>query len=133
MKGREALVVEDELLIAMDAERILREMGFAHVRIASTLHDAHEALHRAAAVGLVLLDLGIGEQSALPLLDELRRKGVVVVVTTGSSGLTEVGCTPVVAKPYGELDLLDAVARAFAQGRCQGSESSQQQEHKEHD
>jgi len=116
------LIVEDEILIAMDAERILQDLGFADVRIATTLTEAERALGDGRSVALAVVDLRIGGNSAAPLLADLRRRGVPAVITTGSMGVEglprDAHAFPLVAKPYSEVDLQDAARRALGASRA---------------
>jgi DNA-binding response OmpR family regulator len=76
------LLVEDEFLIALDAEQILRDMGVRAVEIAATF----EAASRRAAEGrfdLVVLDVNINGQLSFPIAKVLQQRGVPVVFASG--------------------------------------------------
>lgn len=101
--GGLALVLEDNLLIAMDAEDQLRDLGFAECMAAAGVARALElvATHDFA---FALLDINLGDESSAAVAEALRARGVPFVL---ASGYGEDGATdprfagvPVIAKPY---------------------------------
>jgi len=122
---RVILLVEDEFLIALDLERMLKAQGFA-VR---TAHRSAEALAMLAAglepVGaLVDLNLGRGDDGAV-VADELAVRGVPFLFTTGygQAGVPERHAgRPVLQKPYRESAVRTAVARLFGEPAAVPSE-----------
>ncbi len=81
----EVLLVEDEILIALDAEQILRDLGVATVRICRTVKEAMEAIdHRIP--DFALLDVKLGNETSLPLAEQLHALGVRFAVITGYPG-----------------------------------------------
>jgi DNA-binding NtrC family response regulator len=81
------LIVEDEVIVALDIEQRLRRLGY---EVAATVHSAAEALARAAALrpDVVLMDiqLGRGPVDGIDAAIELRaRLGVAVVFLTAYS------------------------------------------------
>ena len=110
------MVVEDELLIAMNLEDILEGYGFEVVGPYPTLAEAGEALD--AALDAALLDVNVGGELVFPLADALVLRTVPVVFCTGYA---EAGQFPVrlaglpkVAKPYTPEVLRSALDMAIA-------------------
>lgn len=117
LKGASVLLLEDEYLIAMDAEEILRELGAAKVATAATLADA-ERLVASDAFDLAMLDVNINGEMSLPLAQSLRARGVPVVLATGYEMRDEsIGDAAAwLRKPYSRDSLEQALAAAMKQG-----------------
>ena len=84
LDGRRVLVVEDEMLIAMEFEALLREHGCDVVGPAPSVERALTLLQEQRPE-LVLMDLDLNGKSALPLAWVLRQQSVPFVVVTGYS------------------------------------------------
>ena len=101
------LVVEDDMLIALDTEERLRQLGFGTVSAAGNFREA-SGLIEGGAFDLVLCDLNLDGISSLPLVEQLARNGDSVVVTSGydsaDAALARLG-VPVLTKPYSGNDL----------------------------
>lgn len=80
--GLNVLLVEDEFLIALDAEEMLRELGAASVTIASSFDDAQKVIAE-KAFDLALLDVNLNGQKSFPLADQLLKRNTPVVFGTG--------------------------------------------------
>ncbi len=112
------LLVEDQMLIAMDVEAMLAERGLEAV---STANSAEEALRllRAGRPDAAILDVNLGQSTSLPVAEELRRLGVPFVFATGYGDGNmippEFAGVPLVRKPYDIDALLAAVAQVLAQ------------------
>jgi DNA-binding response OmpR family regulator len=118
LSGKRCLVVDDELLIALDIEQELTAAGAAEVVCAGGLAEAEEAL-RKGPFDVAVLDLRLGRQTSLALANELRSAGTPFVFLTGArSDAAEITAfaVPVVEKPFLAPLLLDAVRRALAAG-----------------
>jgi CheY-like chemotaxis protein len=115
LNGASVLLLEDEFLIAMDAERILEELGVNRIAVTATLADAERAAD-SGAFELALLDVNINGEMSLPLARRLRERGVPVVLASGYElqrrDLPE--GTVCVSKPYTEDALKDAIFTALA-------------------
>ena len=86
--GLDLLLVEDQMLIAMDAEAILADAGIGRVVTACSVADALE--HIRASLDVAVLDVNLGAGTSIPIAEELARRGVPFVFTTGYSGGTEI-------------------------------------------
>jgi CheY-like chemotaxis protein len=114
--GIRVLVVEDEFLVAMDAEDMLRSFGFEDIRIESRAEPALEAVER-EAFGLVLLDMNLNGRRSDALALALAARSIPFVVTTGyqlaEADLEAFGGPAYVRKPYGAAQLRCAVDAAL--------------------
>jgi light-regulated signal transduction histidine kinase (bacteriophytochrome) len=82
LAGKEVLVLEDQSLIAMDTEEILRKLGAAGVRCYPNIRDAKTALD-ARAPDWAILDFNLGDHTSAVIADDLVARGVPFVFATG--------------------------------------------------
>ncbi len=113
VKGK-ALVVEDNIIVSMEIESILKSLGAADVIIASSVKLALHEIEK-HDFDYALLDVNLGSETALPVAAKLQEIGVPFIFTTGY-GETTIGGekmpeAPVVVKPYGA----EAIERALAE------------------
>jgi CheY-like chemotaxis protein len=100
---RDVLLVEDEALIALNTEDMLREIGVATVRVAATVPLALAAIEQALP-NFALLDVYLRSQSAIEVAYRLSADGVPFAF---ASGIGEAANLPakfrhlrMLAKPY---------------------------------
>ncbi|CAN7381812.1 GAF domain-containing protein [Rhizobium sp. LjRoot30] len=114
LAGLTVLLVEDQMLIAMDVEAMLIGAGVAYV---ATTGSAADALHRLdkLAPDVAVLDVNLGTGTSLPVAEELRRRGIPFVFATGYGESTLIPAslagTPIIRKPYDAEGLLPSLAR----------------------
>ncbi|WP_315782132.1 HWE histidine kinase domain-containing protein [Bradyrhizobium sp. SZCCHNPS1003] len=98
-----ALIVEDNLIIAMGAEVILLELGARQVDTAASVGQALKAIERAVP-GFALLDINLGAESSLPVGLRLKELGVPFMFATGYGERApippELSDAPIIQKPY---------------------------------
>jgi light-regulated signal transduction histidine kinase (bacteriophytochrome) len=106
------LLVEDQMLIAMDAEMMLSDHGLTNVVTVSSAAEALRKLKTFKPMAAVL-DVNLGVGTSLPIAEELRRQGVPFIFATGygdSSIIPEdFADVRVVRKPYSDKDLMPAI------------------------
>jgi len=83
LEGLQILVVEDEVLVAMDIEDMLLDLKCEPVGLASTIKTALEIIHSKVKLDSVLLDMNLHGQTVLPVVEELISRGVPFVLVTG--------------------------------------------------
>ena len=66
LKGKSALIVEDDALVAIGAEFSLRDAGAAVVRIANSVASAKSALDDGFPFDVALVDLYLGAEMPAP-------------------------------------------------------------------
>jgi light-regulated signal transduction histidine kinase (bacteriophytochrome) len=97
------LLVEDSLIIAMDAEDILTRLGADSVATASTVPIALDELRHLRPT-VAILDINLGSETSLPIADRLKAMGVPYLFATGygeQAKLPEAHAgAPVLQKPY---------------------------------
>jgi len=111
---KSVLIVEDEIFIAMEIERILQDAGYTVVAIAA---DQGEALAAAPAAEIAFVDLNLRDGPTGPALArELAKKfGVrIVYVTANPTQIDRPAPTAVgyIRKPFSEEAIVSAAAIA---------------------
>ena len=118
--GIAVLLLEDEYLIALDAEQILTSLGTAKVEIVNTLEEATAAAAN-GGFAVAVLDLNINGRMSYPVAEALRQQTIPVVFATGyemrSRQSTEFPDAVYVTKPYTREALRDAIVQALEKGR----------------
>jgi light-regulated signal transduction histidine kinase (bacteriophytochrome)/CheY-like chemotaxis protein len=119
LTGKRVLLVEDQVLIALDAENCLKAMGAAQVVIAPTSEHAIKQIS-AAKPDLAVLDVNLGDHTSAPVAEMLRSQGVPFVFATGYGDSVMIPdslkSVPVVRKPYGDATLAAAIAGVLKGG-----------------
>ncbi|WP_420145798.1 HWE histidine kinase domain-containing protein [Sphingobium sp.] len=119
LKGRNVLLVEDNMIIAMDGEDALRDLG-AEVMTAASVGRAHEAI-AIKPVDIAVLDFNLGAETSLPVADLLAERGIPFLFATGyGDGLelpSRFADVTLVKKPYNGATLAQALAPVIAAGR----------------
>jgi two-component SAPR family response regulator len=115
LAGRRVLIVEDEFLLAMELEALLKRDGCEVLGPASTVEWALALIYNDEP-DLALLDVNLKGVRATPVAAALRERGVPFVVITGYGeaqlGEPELRAAPRIEKPVNARDLRRAVARA---------------------
>jgi DNA-binding NtrC family response regulator len=81
--SRTVLVVEDEVMIALDVEAMIGRLGRVPVGPAATVAEAL-ALIATSPPGAALIDENLGGESVLPVARELMRRGIPYAVVSGN-------------------------------------------------
>lgn len=117
LKGKRVLLVEDNMIIAMDGEDALRDLG-GEVMTAASVGRALEAiaLH---PVDLAVLDFNLGQETSLPVADRLVERGIPFLFATGYGDGLELPARfqamTLVKKPYSGATLAQALAPVMAE------------------
>lgn len=112
---RRVLVLEDNFIIAMEAEDILRSLGVEHVEIASNLAEAG-ALIEAQSFDFAFLDVNLGKETSFDFAGILIVRGVTFGFVSGYGedsifpvALREI---PRISKPFDESSMASLLATA---------------------
>ncbi len=107
------LLVEDNIIIALDAEEMLTELGAARVDVASSVADAMSYLERTRP-DFAVLDINLGIETSFAIAARLQGMGVPHIFATGYGEdvafPAEHAGTPVVKKPYSVESLRQTIA-----------------------
>ncbi len=110
-----ALIVEDNLIIAMNAEVILLQLGARHVQTAGSVTEALRAIAHAKP-SFAMLDLNLGAENSLAVGQTLHELGVPFIFATGYGERAPIPDTladvPVIQKPY-TLEVVGAALRGL--------------------
>jgi CheY-like chemotaxis protein len=108
------LVVEDEMLVAMNIEDMLLALGHEVAGLASRLQPALQ-LAQEGDFDLAMLDVNLAGETSFPVADILRQRGIPYLFATGYGidGIEEgYRGAPVLQKPFRSRDLAGALAEA---------------------
>jgi len=103
------LVVEDNSLIALDAEESFRALGVASVDVAASSGQALALLDHAAP-DFALLDFNLGGETSEPVARALERRGIPFAFASGYSEVEAMTARfarmiAILLKPYRKADL----------------------------
>jgi light-regulated signal transduction histidine kinase (bacteriophytochrome)/CheY-like chemotaxis protein len=113
------LLVEDQMLIALDAEMMLSESGMTNV---VTVSSASEALTRLKDFrpAVAVLDVNLGVGTSIGVAEELQRMGTPFLFATGygdtSAIPAEFADISIVRKPYSARELAAAIQALVGSG-----------------
>lgn len=115
LAGLRIMVLEDQLVIAMDVENMLAARGAADVLTYATAAEALRGLERQLP-DVAVLDVNLGSETSLPVAEELTRRGVPFAFATGygegSMIPPALSAVPLVRKPYDAGALVAAISAA---------------------
>lgn len=113
LSGRRVLVVEDEMLVLMNIEDMLADLGCESVSVAATVSQAL-ALIDSQAFDAAMVDVNLDGSNSYPVADALAAYGVPFVFSTGYSGQSMKDGyrdRPVLGKPYRIAELVETLTR----------------------
>jgi DNA-binding NtrC family response regulator len=113
----DVLLVEDEIVIAVDAEDMLRRLGVNSIRIVRTVDEALLAIGRRIP-DFALLDVKLGRETSFPVAEQLHGLGVRFALITGYAGeetfRDRFGDIAIITKPY-TLEMLNLGLARYAE------------------
>ncbi len=117
LSGVTALVVEDDLLLAMDVEATLADAGAVVVGVCHTLAEAMER-GDSDDFAVAVLDFSLGSESVTPFARRLERRDIPFILHTGiprsNPSLADWRNHPIVEKPSSPRALVSAIRSALA-------------------
>jgi len=112
LTGHNILLVEDSLIIALDAEDIALRLGAETATTAATVHGALDLIETNAPT-IALLDINLGDRNSYPIADRLAELRIPFLFATGYGEQANLPMEhrgrPVVQKPY----TIENIARAL--------------------
>lgn len=113
LSGRRVLVVEDEMMVLLNIESMLADLGCEAISVAATVESAL-ALVDAERFDCAMLDVNLGGQTSYSIADALVIRRIPFVFSTGYSDdriAVRFGDRPVLKKPYSDEELAAALVR----------------------
>lgn len=112
------MLLEDEYLIALDAEHNFETLGVKSVRVVNTLAAA-AAIAEAGDVDVAILDLNINGEMSYEVAEMFRKKGIPIVFASGYELRNRVDpdledAAVHLRKPYTSEGLKDALVAALS-------------------
>ena len=107
---RHALIIEDEILIALEIEQLLQDEGFLSADVATTPREALICA-KAHRPDLITADIRIAEGTGIEAVAAISSAigEIPVVFVTGNAEMVRGRAEPVVEKPINPRDLHRAV------------------------
>lgn len=109
-----ALIVEDNVIIAMEAEDVLRDLGFGDCQVAGSVRAA-KAVIASAAISFAMLDVNLGNETSEEIAELLHARQIPFIFASGygdrSFTTSRFQGVPVITKPYSERDIRSAINR----------------------
>jgi light-regulated signal transduction histidine kinase (bacteriophytochrome)/CheY-like chemotaxis protein len=112
---QDVLLVEDNLIIALDSEDVMRRLGVATVRTASSVTEALKSIDEQAP-DFALLDVNLGVETSFEIAERLVEIGVPFAFATGYGEQIAFPAAfsqaPKIRKPYSTDTLRDVLGQA---------------------
>ena len=119
-----ALVVEDDMLIMLDIEEILKSIGITHVSCATNIESATK-LVETVKPDFALMDYRVGKATTAELAVTLQALKVPFAFVTASippeGMLPKLVTQSLIMKPFSEVDIRSAVELLLQQGGNQST------------
>jgi CheY-like chemotaxis protein len=118
LAGKRVLILEDEMIVALDLQEMLTSLG---AEVAATAMRLDTALQLAATIEIdaAVLDINVRGERSYAVARLLRRRGIPFVFATGYGhveGEADLGDVPIVGKPYRAADLGARLAALLGTG-----------------
>ncbi|NGM20709.1 response regulator [Roseomonas stagni] len=115
--GKRVIIIEDEGILVLLLEDIVVAAGAEVVGSAGAVADAlrlieHERL--AGTIDVALVDMKLHQEFAFPVLETLRRRGILTIIITGYEAwhaLREYTPAPMISKPIDASHLVATIAQ----------------------
>lgn len=110
-------IVEDEPILAMNAEDMLNELGHTVTAIATRL-DSALVLAQTSEFNLAILDINLAGSKSFEVADILRKKAIPFIFTTGygMNGLDDsYRGQHLLTKPFGIRELKHMILQALSE------------------
>jgi CheY-like chemotaxis protein len=114
LAGRHVLIVEDEMIVALDLTDVVERLGCT-VAVAGRVSKAVE-LAVSQRFDVAILDLNLAGEAVYPVADQLRRCQTPFIISSGygANGIEAAYREgPLLGKPYSPLEVEAALLRAL--------------------
>jgi len=112
MGSKRILIVEDEILVSLDLETMVRGAGYSIVGPAFSVTEALNLIDH-EIIDACLIDLNLRGEQAVPIVDKLDAKSIPFIIVTGHLRehlLERHRKKPIVTKPFQAQELLAILA-----------------------
>ena len=117
MLDADILLVEDQFLIAMEAEQAIEDTRIGQVRTVASVYEALNAISERVP-DVAILDVNLGGESSIAVARALRERGVPFIFATGYADGTlipsELHDVPVERKPYSATALAEKIRQIIS-------------------
>ncbi|MGI8704969.1 MAG: response regulator [Sphingomicrobium sp.] len=113
LSGKRVLVVEDEMLVAMQIEDMLSDLGCTSITSAATIETALQSI-AANTFDLATLDLNLNGTRSFAVAEALSDRHIPFAFATGYGPDARFGDRPVLNKPYGFFQLKKVISKLLA-------------------
>lgn len=114
------LLVENELMIALEIQSLIEDAGLARVHVAGNETDARAMLPTLSALAAAILDVNLSRGTTLGLAEELRARGIPFAFATGydssAAFLKKFPDIAVIPKPFDPNEMLAVVREMIGRG-----------------
>lgn len=113
--GLRIFIVEDDMLVALNLEDMLVDLGCSVLGPATRLDDARGMIGEDFAADVALLDVNVGGEPVFPVAEILAKKRIPIVFATGydRGGLPEEWRDrTILQKPYSQEDVSRSLLKA---------------------
>jgi two-component sensor histidine kinase len=111
-----ALLVEDNVLIAIETEDVLAKAGVKKIFVVSNVAEALQVL-KENEVGFAIVDVNLGTETSEPVAEQLKKRNIPFVLATGyGESLSEYPAyhnVPTLKKPYSRANLFHTLNGIF--------------------
>ncbi|RCS23745.1 hypothetical protein DUT91_10690 [Phyllobacterium salinisoli] len=118
MNDARLLVLEEELLIALEIQRIAEEAGAAVIDLVHSLDELGAYIRAKPPYAAAIMEVRVKGVSTLAAAAQLQLVGLPVVFATAYNhyrrGVTGFPISPVVLKPFESTALVEAIATAVS-------------------
>lgn len=113
------LVLEDNMIIGLDLEQAVKDLGFGNIHTAASVKEALDILDK-FDIDFAILDINLGSETSFVVAKRMKREGLPFLFLTGYSELKQDAMVdfkdvPVVSKPLQKVSLqkhLDSLFKA---------------------
>jgi light-regulated signal transduction histidine kinase (bacteriophytochrome) len=117
LAGKNVILLEDNLIVAIEAEGFLKALGAGSIQTVSSVAAANALLLKSRP-GFAVLDINLGFETSFAFSAALRSAGIPFIFTSGygegrAPGMAAIG-EKIVSKPYDQDSLAAAITSTLA-------------------
>jgi CheY-like chemotaxis protein len=116
LTGCRILVVEDEMLVLMNIEMALEDLGCSAITATSSVAGAISLIAQ-QSFDAAIIDVNLGGDKSYPVADKLTERGIPFAFSTGNGDhgdRSDLDDRPVLKKPYLTADLVAVLEKLMA-------------------